>query len=58
MEYPKMILLIKQNWKKVMKFEDVTIDHITPLSKGGSHELDNLTIACFPCNAKKSNLIV
>lgn len=31
------------------------IDHIVPLSKGGAHSLDNLTIACPFCNISKGN---
>lgn len=30
------------------------VDHYTPLSKGGTHEIDNLVIACAPCNLKKN----
>jgi hypothetical protein len=32
-----------------------TIDHIIPLSLGGSDELDNLALACFHCNRRKAN---
>lgn len=28
-------------------------DHVHPLSKGGSNEMDNLTTACFACNRSK-----
>ncbi|MEJ8547155.1 HNH endonuclease [Brevibacillus borstelensis] len=28
-------------------------DHIIPASRGGSHELSNLTTACFRCNRSK-----
>lgn len=35
--------------------DDYQIDHIEPLSKGGKHELDNLTIACPKCNREKSD---
>lgn len=32
-----------------------TIDHITPQSKGGTHDEDNLAAACLSCNSKKHN---
>ena len=32
-----------------------TIDHIVPLSKGGSDEPDNLALACFHCNRRKAD---
>ena len=32
-----------------------TIDHVIPLSNGGSHGIENLAYACFPCNRYKSN---
>ena len=31
------------------------IEHIQPISKGGSNRVSNLTIACQPCNLKKNN---
>ena len=37
------------------KFKKLTIDHIVPLSKGGRHDLDNLVMACGPCNLKKTD---
>ena len=30
------------------------IDHIDPISKGGTHTVDNFTIACPSCNASKN----
>ena len=33
-------------------------DHITPVSKGGSHGDDNLTTACFTCNRSKRDKTV
>lgn len=34
-----------------------TIDHVTPLSQGGTNELENLALACFHCNRHKSDLL-
>lgn len=31
----------------------LTIDHRIPLFRGGSNTLDNLTLACRPCNSRK-----
>lgn len=35
-----------------------TIDHILPRSKGGSDELDNLTISCVSCNLSKGDKLL
>ena len=32
-----------------------TMDHIVPLSQEGSSDVDNLALACFPCNRRKSD---
>ncbi len=33
--------------------KNLTIDHIVPLAKGGTNELNNLQILCRSCNSKK-----
>ena len=32
-----------------------TVDHVTPISRGGTDEMGNLALACFACNRRKSN---
>ena len=33
----------------------MTFDHLLPRSKGGRNELENLVLACCPCNVRKSD---
>lgn len=35
----------------------VTIDHVIPRSRGGTNDLGNLVLACWPCNKSKGNAI-
>lgn len=32
-----------------------TVDHVVPLNRGGSNTSDNLALACFHCNRRKSD---
>lgn len=34
-----------------------TVDHTIPISLGGSNTLDNLALACFHCNRRKTDRI-
>lgn len=36
----------------------LTLDHLTPRSRGGGHQSDNLITACIGCNAARGNLTV
>lgn len=49
-------ILIKTNefkCVKCMKTNNLSIDHIIPISKGGSDELNNLQFLCRSCNSSK-----
>ncbi len=41
--------------KRVLTFEESTIDHYIPKSKGGSNALENLRISCRECNLSKAD---
>lgn len=38
--------------------EDPTIDHIVPLIRGGTNDMDNLTPACRSCNSSKGDKLL
>lgn len=40
---------------KFIPLNEFTIDHIVPISKGGTYDYDNLQCCCFKCNQLKSN---
>jgi 5-methylcytosine-specific restriction endonuclease McrA len=35
--------------------KDATLDHVTPIARGGKTTWENCTTACSPCNATKSD---
>lgn len=37
------------------QYVEFTIEHIIPLNKNGLDTIDNLALACFHCNRKKSD---
>lgn len=58
-EYDRLMLaLIERDGYQCIEcgtVEDLTIDHITPLSKGGTDNLENLRLLCRPHNSKKGD---
>lgn len=38
--------------------EDLTMDHVIPLSRGGRSTKKNIVVACKQCNSHKKNLTV
>lgn len=40
------------------KLRRLTIDHVVPLSRGGTNALTNLVLACGPCNQSKADKLL
>lgn len=38
--------------------DDLTVDHVVPLSRGGSNGVSNLQPLCGPCNSRKGRRII
>lgn len=54
--------LLKQNplcyWcKKQLTASSATVDHVIPLSKGGTNGFDNFVLACKACNTDRRNAL-
>ncbi|MHB8416797.1 MAG: HNH endonuclease [Myxococcales bacterium] len=41
---------------KQLGFKEATIEHVRPLSRGGTWEMENLRISCSPCNSARGNM--
>lgn len=40
---------------RIVGIENMSMDHVVPLSKGGAHEISNIIAICKRCNSKKGN---
>jgi 5-methylcytosine-specific restriction endonuclease McrA len=62
-KYHRERLLSAQNWlcfwcsrrlNWAQKDIRPTLDHVIPQSEGGSHEAENLVVACYRCNSERN----
>lgn len=58
----RKLLYIKADGKcelcgKKILLDDMTIDHVKPLSMGGEDDVSNLACTCLPCNVFKGNIL-
>ncbi|MGZ4431542.1 MAG: HNH endonuclease, partial [Gaiellales bacterium] len=56
----RRVLFCRDNWRcsycgRDGGPNDLTVDHVKPLSRGGSHTWDNVVAACRRCNHRKGN---
>lgn len=54
-----VMILDEQGWKCVcgepLDLTNSTVDHVVPVSKGGSNDPDNIQMLCGPCNSQKNH---
>lgn len=43
--------------KKIRRVDELTVDHIVPLAKGGGNVIENCQLAHQKCNAEKGNIL-
>lgn len=61
-DYEKKTIYAKSNGKcaicgKPVMYKKMTIDHIVPISQGGTNDFSNLQLACHSCNRLKNNFM-
>lgn len=61
--YEERDLILKSSYGKCaacgkpLTTKTMTVEHIIPISRGGSNEMENLVALCEPCNKRKDNLL-
>jgi 5-methylcytosine-specific restriction endonuclease McrA len=42
---------------QIVSFQELTMDHLVPLTRGGRSTRDNLVPSCKECNTRKKNML-
>lgn len=50
----KLASVVKEGGPEYPNYDQMDIDHIRPLSEGGTDHADNLQVLCKPCHRQKS----
>lgn len=51
--YCDVTMLFEKSERRMFVPDKATVEHIIPLSKGGTHDWPNVTLACWQCNVRK-----
>lgn len=43
---------------QVLSADEIQLEHVVPLSRGGAHSADNLRVSCDPCNRRKGTKLL
>lgn len=49
---------VRQPWNDPRLTVRLTVDHVVPRSRGGTHDLDNIVPACPACNCEKGDMLL
>lgn len=41
--------------RQLFQLDEMTLDHVVPVSRGGVHAIKNKVLACKKCNSRKAN---
>lgn len=54
-DFPSDTVFLDDGGKIISSKRNWHIDHVTPVSKGGTYDLENLVPSCSTCNFKKGD---
>lgn len=68
-EHPNSVPVSQRDWDRLLRRyrgacaycgskDQVTMEHVVPVSRGGRHGIGNVLPACWPCNHSKSNKLL
>ena len=43
---------------QVVASDNIHLDHVVPLTRGGAHQRENVRVTCKPCNLRKGTKLL